>query len=79
MVQRLERAILVLDQHPERCPVAPESFDPDSPVRVCSATDAGHACIESFPLSITAPKVVRMVHVRGGARQQPTVDELKDE
>jgi plasmid stabilization system protein ParE len=24
----LERAVLSLDQHPKRCPVAPESFDP---------------------------------------------------
>jgi plasmid stabilization system protein ParE len=32
----LERVILSLDQHPERCPVAPESFDPDHPVRVLS-------------------------------------------
>lgn len=29
----LERAVLSLDQHPKRCPVAPESFDPDHPVR----------------------------------------------
>jgi hypothetical protein len=30
----LERAVLSLDHHPERCPVAPESIDPDHPVRV---------------------------------------------
>jgi plasmid stabilization system protein ParE len=30
----LERAVLSLNQHPKRCPVAPESFDPDRPVRV---------------------------------------------
>lgn len=30
-VNGLERAILSLDQHPERCPVAPENIDPDSP------------------------------------------------
>lgn len=32
----LERAILSLDRHPKRCPVAPESIDPDRPVRVLS-------------------------------------------
>ncbi len=30
----LERAVLSLDQHPERCPVASESIDPEHPVRV---------------------------------------------
>ena len=29
----LEQAILSLDQHPKRCPAAPESFDPYHPVR----------------------------------------------
>jgi hypothetical protein len=32
----LERAVLTLDQHPDRCPVAPESVDPSRPVRVLS-------------------------------------------
>ena len=32
----LERAVLSLDRHPKRCPVAPESFNPDQPVRVLS-------------------------------------------
>jgi hypothetical protein len=32
----LERAVLSLDQHPKRCPVAPASIDPDQPVRVLS-------------------------------------------
>jgi plasmid stabilization system protein ParE len=30
----LERAILSLDQHPKRCPAAPENFDTEHPVRV---------------------------------------------
>ena len=30
----LERAILSLEQLPKRCRIAPESFDPDQPVRV---------------------------------------------
>lgn len=31
---RLEQAILSLDQNPKRCPVAPESFDSSHPIRV---------------------------------------------
>jgi plasmid stabilization system protein ParE len=30
----LERAVLALDEHPERCPVAPESTQADRPIRV---------------------------------------------
>jgi plasmid stabilization system protein ParE len=30
----LERAVLSLDQHPKRCPVAPEIFVTEHPVRV---------------------------------------------
>jgi len=29
----LEQAVLSLDQHPKRCPVAPESIDPNQPAR----------------------------------------------
>jgi toxin ParE1/3/4 len=74
----LERVILALDQHPERCPVAPESFDPDHPVRVLSYGRRPHVYRIFFTVDHTT-KVVRVVHVRRGARQQPTVDELKDE
>jgi mRNA-degrading endonuclease RelE of RelBE toxin-antitoxin system len=42
----------------------------------CSATDAGHVYRIFFTVDHTA-KVVRVVHVRRGAR--PTVDELRDE
>ncbi len=30
----LEQAVLSLDSHPTRCPIAPESFDPEVSVRV---------------------------------------------
>jgi plasmid stabilization system protein ParE len=73
----LERAILALDQHPERCPVAPENFDPDHPVRVLSYGRRPHVYRIFFIVDHTA-KVVRVVHVRRGA-QRPTVDELKEE
>jgi len=74
----LERAILALDQHAERCPVAPESFDPDRPVRVLSYGRRPHVYRIFFTVDHTA-KVVRVVHLRRGATQRPTVDELKDE
>jgi plasmid stabilization system protein ParE len=37
----LERAVLSLDQHPKRCPVAPESIDLGQPVRVLSLQPIG--------------------------------------
>jgi plasmid stabilization system protein ParE len=74
----LERVILSLDQHPERCPVAPESFDPDHPVRVLSHGRRPHVYRIFFTVDHRT-KVVRVVHIRRGARERPTVDELKDE
>jgi plasmid stabilization system protein ParE len=46
----LERAVLSLDRHPKRCPVAPVTFDEEK-------------------------NVVRVVHIRRGARRGPTTDE----
>ena len=74
----LERAILSLDQHPERCPVAPESIDPDNPVRVLGYGRRPHVYRIFFTVDHSA-NVVRVVHVRRGARQRPTADELKGE
>lgn len=74
----LERAILALDQHPERCPITPESFDPDHPVRVISYGRRPRVYRVFFSVDHIA-KVVRVVHVRRGARQGPTADELTDE
>ncbi len=74
----LERAVLSLDQHPERCPVAPESIDPDRPVRVLSYGRKPHVYRVFFTIDDNAA-VVRVVHVRRGARQRPTADELKGE
>ncbi len=75
---RLERAILALDQHPDRCPVAPESVDPDNPVRVLSYGRRPHLYRIFFTVDHSA-KVVPVVHVRRGARQRPTAEELKGE
>ena len=74
----LERAVLSLDQHPERCPVAPESIDPDHPVRVLSHGRKPHVYRVFFTVDHNAG-VVRVVHVRRGRRQRPTAAELKGE
>jgi plasmid stabilization system protein ParE len=74
----LERVILALDQHPDRWPVAPESIDPDHPVRVLSYGRKPHVYRIFFTVDHNA-KVVRVVHVRRGARQRPTMGELTGE
>jgi plasmid stabilization system protein ParE len=73
----LERAILSLDQHPKRCPVA-ESLDPDRPVRVLTYGRKPHAYRIFFTVDDDA-KIVRVLHVRRGARQQPMAEELSAE
>lgn len=74
----LERTVLTLDRHPDRCPIAPESIDPDNPVRVLVYGRAPHVYRIFFTVDHSA-KVVRVLHVRRGARQRPTADELKGE
>jgi toxin ParE1/3/4 len=73
----LERAVLSLQQHPKRCPVAPESIDPDTPVRVLSYGRKPHVYRIFFTVN-DAASVVRVVHVRRGARRRPTVEELTE-
>ena len=73
----LERAILSLDQHPKRCPVAPESIDPDHPVRVLSYGRKPHGYRIFFTVDDDT-RVVRVVHVRHGARRRPTRGELSN-
>jgi len=74
----LERAILSLEQLPKRCRIAPESFDPDQPVRVFNYGRSPHVYRVFFTIDETA-KVVRVVHIRRGARQRPAPGELKGE
>src|SRR3972149_8430536 len=50
----LERALLSLDQPPERCPVAPESIDPDNPVRVLGYGRRPHVYRIFFTVDHTA-------------------------
>lgn len=72
----LERAILSLEQHPKRCRIAPESFDPDQPVRVLNYGRSPHTYRVFFAVN-ESTKLVRVVHIRRGARQRPAPGELK--
>jgi plasmid stabilization system protein ParE len=74
----LEQAILALDRFPKRCRIAPESFDPDQPVRVLNYGRSAHVYRVFFTVDESA-KLVRVVHIRRGARQRPTPGELKGE
>jgi plasmid stabilization system protein ParE len=72
----LEHAILSLAQHPQRCRIAPERFDPDQPVRVLNHGRSPHVYRGFFTVD---ENVVRVVHIRRGARQRPASGELKGE
>ena len=72
----LEQAILSLEQHPQRCRIAPESFDPDQPVRVLNYGRSPHVYRVFFTVDENA-NVVRVVHIRRGARQRPAPSELR--
>lgn len=72
----LERAILLLEQLPKRYRIAPESFDPDQPVRVLNYGRSPHPYRVFFTIDETA-KLARVVHIRRGARQRPAPGELK--
>jgi toxin ParE1/3/4 len=74
----LELAVLSLEQHPRRCPVAPESIDRDNPVRVLSYGRKPHVYRIFFTVD-DATNVVRVVHVRRGARRGPAAEELTGE
>ncbi len=73
---RLERAMLSLDLNPKRCPIAPESFDPDQPVRVLNVGRSPHVYRVFFTVDDSAD-VVRVVHIRRGARKGPGPSEIK--
>lgn len=71
----LERAILSLERHAERCPLAPESFDPDRPVRVLHYGRRPHVYRVFFSVDDHA-KLVRVLHVRGGARRPAAPNDI---
>ena len=72
----LEQAVLSLDEHPKRCPVASESSDPDVPVHVLHYGRNPHVPRIFFTIDEEA-KTVYVVHVRRGARQPATAVESK--
>lgn len=71
----LERAVLSLDEHPKRCPVGPESFDPQFPVRVLSYGRKPHVYRIFFTVDDRA-HVVHVLHIRRGARRPAAPEEL---
>jgi toxin ParE1/3/4 len=73
----LERAVLSLDAHPKRCPVAAESYDRHRPVRVLSYGRKPHVYRVFFTVD-DSQQVVHVVHVRRGARLAPP-EEFKGE
>jgi plasmid stabilization system protein ParE len=74
----LERAIFSLEQLPKRCRIASESFDSDQPVRVLSYGRSIHVYRVFFIVDDGA-KIVRVVHIRRGARQRALPDGLKSD
>lgn len=72
----LERAVLSLNQHPKRCPVASENIDTDHPVRLLSYGRKPHTYRVFFTVDDDAD-VVRVLHVRRGARQRPIAEERR--
>jgi plasmid stabilization system protein ParE len=74
----LERAILSLEQLPKRCRIAAESLDPDQPVRVLNYGRKPYVYGVFFIIDETA-QMVRVVHIRRGARRRPVPGELKSE
>lgn len=72
----LERAILSLNEHPQRCPIAPENIDPDVPIRVLHHGRRPHV-YRVFVTIDAAAKVVRVLHVRRGGRRGPEPEEFE--
>ena len=71
----LERAVLSVDQDPTRCPLTPGSTDPNQPVRVLSYGRKPHVYRVFFTVDDES-RVVRVLHVRRGAKRGPVPDEL---
>jgi toxin ParE1/3/4 len=74
----LERSILALEQLPKRFRIAPESFGPVQPVRALNYGRSPHVYRVFFTIDESA-KLVRVVHIRRGARRRPAPGELKGE
>ena len=65
----LEQAIVSLDQHPERCSIAPENIDPDSPIRILRYGRRPHVYRVFFTIDSNNKKVT-VIHIRRGARRE---------
>jgi plasmid stabilization system protein ParE len=72
----LERAILSLDQHPERCTVAPESLDPEHPIRVLLYGRRSHVYRVFFTID-SNKNLVSVLHVRRGSRSSANRGDLE--
>ena len=72
----LEQAIVALDRFPKRCRIAPESLDPDRPIRVRNYGRSPHIYRVFFVIDEGA-EVVHIVHIRRGARERPAPGDLK--
>ncbi len=64
----LEKTILSLDRYPGRCPLAPESIDPDHPVRVLPYGRAPHTYRVLYTVDELG-RTVYVLHVRRGVRR----------
>jgi plasmid stabilization system protein ParE len=69
----LEKQILSLDRHPDRCSIAPENLDRVDPVRVLHYGRKPHVYRIFFTVD-RAAGAARVVHVRHAARQPPLRD-----
>jgi plasmid stabilization system protein ParE len=65
----LEDTIFSLARSPERCPIAPESFDPARPVRVLQYGRRRDVYRIFFTVDNKA-EIVRVIHVRHGAQHR---------
>jgi len=72
----LEQAILSLERLPKRCRVAPESFGLDQPVRVLNHGRGPNIYHVFFAIDENT-QVVRVVHIRRGARRTAAAGDLK--
>lgn len=71
----LERAILSLEQLPSRFRIARESFDRDQPIRVLNYGRSRHVYRVFFTIDEGA-KLVRVLHIRRGARKRASPGDL---
>lgn len=73
----LERAVLSLEAHPERCPLAPESLSATAHIRVLLYGRRASVYRVYFYVDQRA-QVVRIVHIRRGTMQAPTPGDLRE-